>query len=72
MVEYSQEERYSKPKDVKDLLVIALRREKAAVGFYEEMLQYSFAEKAGGVIEELKRLEEAHVRLLENQLKQIE
>jgi rubrerythrin len=73
MVEYTQEERYSKPKNIKDLLTIALTREKAAVGFYGDMLKHSFAqiEIVKDLIEELKKAEEGHVRRLERKLDEL-
>ena len=71
MVRYKQEESYSKPRNIKDILEIALSREKAAVGFYEDMLTHSFAYAVSDLLVELRNVERHHVEIIEKKLAEL-
>lgn len=69
MVQYMREEKYSKPKDLKEVLLLALKRENASVGFYNEMLSHNFPAEIKTLIEGLKNDELGHIAMIENKLK---
>ena len=69
MVRYHREEKYSKPKDLREMLLLAIDREDASIGFYEHMAGRRFSEEIKGLITELKNEELSHKAKLENQLK---
>lgn len=71
MVRYKQEESYSKPGNIKEILEIALAREKAAVGFYEDMLTHSFASTISDLLVELRNAERHHVEIIEKKLAEL-
>jgi rubrerythrin len=72
MVEYFREEKYTRPKDLKELLQIARQREVASAGFYEDMSKFPFANFVFELIEELKKAELGHIKMIENKLAEVE
>lgn len=71
MIKYSREEKYSKPKDIKELLVIAREREKASVDFYREMSRHSLPATLFTLINKLKDAEIAHVQWIERKMEEL-
>ncbi|MDP2940443.1 MAG: ferritin family protein [Candidatus Omnitrophota bacterium] len=71
MIWYSKKEKYSQPKDIKELLTIALEREKSAVGFYEDMLTHSFASMVSDLLVELRDAERHHAQIIEKKLAEL-
>ena len=57
MVKYEKTEKYTKPKDLRELLLLALQREKAAINFYDEMLKHAFSQDIKEFMIELKKAE---------------
>jgi len=74
MVEYSREEKYSRPNNVKELLKIALHKERGAFGFYEDMLKHSFAQvpSIADMLNKLREAEATHIKIIEKKLAEIE
>lgn len=72
MIHYSKEEQYSTPKDIKELLILTLEREKSAVGFYEDMLGHNFALTIKDLLYELRDAELYHVKIVEKKLAELE
>ena len=73
MVKYEREEKYTKPKSVKELLVLAREKEKASRGFYEDMAKHFF-QNIGirDLLNELKQAEEKHIQIIEKKLKELD
>lgn len=67
MVRYISEEKYTKPKTAKDVLIIAREKEKASLNFYEEM-EKVFVEDSETkmLIEDLKKDEIVYIEKIEN------
>ena len=71
MVKYRRDERYTRPKDLKELLTIALHKERASHGFYEDMLKHSFAQEVS-IKEKINKLRDAelgHIRIIESMIR---
>jgi rubrerythrin len=71
MFKYSREEKYTKPKNAKELLTLARAKEKGSFGFYSDMSGYNFSEDIKKLIEELKNEELDHIRRIEAKLEQL-
>ena len=72
MVRYSREEKYSKPTGEKELLLLALKRENASIGFYEEMLTHHFSDQIKEFIRELRNEELGHRAKIEAKLRALQ
>ena len=72
MVRYTREEKYSKPKDLKELLKLALKRENASIGFYGDMIQHNFSDEIKQFISELRNEELGHKAKLESKLRELD
>jgi len=71
MLEYTRKERYVKPKNLKELLLLALKREEASVDFYNDMSRHSFSEEIADFISGLRDEELGHKTKIQNKLKEI-
>ena len=60
MVRYNREEKYSKPKDIKEMLKLALHRENSSISFYEDMARHNFSDEMKEFISGLKNEELEH------------
>lgn len=71
-MKYKRIEEYSKPKDAKELLILAREKEKASLNFYADMLKiFSGQENIAQLLESLKDEEAGHIKKIENQLEQL-
>lgn len=72
MIRYERKEKYKKPLNIKELLLIALDREDASVGFYEDMTGHIFLSKnTKDFIRQLQKEEEAHKLRIEKKLQEL-
>jgi len=71
VVRYRREECYSKPKSLKELLELALKREVASANFYENMMERSFSSEIKAFINELRNEEVAHQEKIRGKLKEL-
>lgn len=72
MLKYKRVDKYTKPKNIKELLILAREKEKSSFGFYEDMQKNSFAIGLKELIEELKNQELGHLRRIEKELEKID
>ena len=72
MFKYSREEKYTKPKNMHDMLKLALKREKASAGFYNEMLKHVLSDSVRNFIIKLRDEEIGHARSIEKKISEIE
>ncbi|MEW6009552.1 MAG: hypothetical protein AB1629_07965 [Candidatus Omnitrophota bacterium] len=72
MLKYKRVDKYTKPKNIKELLILAREKEKSSFGFYEDMLKHSFALSIRELIEDLKNQELGHMRKIEDALERID
>ena len=72
MVRYSREEKYSKPKDIKEMLRLALKRENASIGLYEDMAKHNFSEEMKEFIYKLRDEELGHKAKIQGKLNELE
>ena len=68
MVKYKKFEKYTKPRNDKEFLELAMYRELAAVGFYDDMSRHEFSADVKKLICELRDEEKAHRTRLERKL----
>jgi len=71
MIKYEKKERYKKPTNLKELLTLALIREKSSFGFYEDMAKHSFTLDTKVFLDKLKNEELGHILKIENKLKEL-
>ena len=71
MVRYSREEKYSKPKDITELLKLAAKREDASIALYEDMAQHNFSDEIKAFIYHLRDEELGHRAKIENKLNEL-
>jgi rubrerythrin len=71
MVKYKKYEKYTKPRDEKEFLQLAIYRESAAVAFYEDMLKHNFSNEIKGLITELISEECTHRTRLEKKIREL-
>jgi len=73
MLEYERKESYTKPKNIKELLVLAREKEKASHGFYVDMAKHFFQDLGiKDLLNKLKQAEEKHIQIIEEKLKELE
>ncbi|MBU0548868.1 MAG: hypothetical protein KJ838_00885, partial [Candidatus Omnitrophica bacterium] len=63
-------EKYSKPREAKEILALALKRESASVKFYEDMMRHDFSDSIKEFISALRNEELVHKLKIENKLKE--
>ncbi len=72
MLRYSREDKYTKPKDVREMLVLAREKEKSSFGFYEDMSKHFFQdEDIKKLLDELKNAEAGHIQRIEKKLEEL-
>ena len=72
MAEYERKEKYTKPENEKELLLLAREKEKASFGFYENMSKLFFlSENIRKLLDELKAAELIHIQIVEKKLEEI-
>lgn len=68
-MKYKRIEEYSKPKDIKELLILAREKEKASLNFYADMLKiFSDQESIAQLLESLKDEEAGHIKKIEDRI----
>ena len=72
MVKYEKTEKYTKPKDLREFLLLALQREKASIRFYAEMAKHSFSPDIKELIIGLKNEEISHKDKIESKLNEFD
>lgn len=72
MLRYSREEKYSKPQTIKEMLKLALVREKASIKFYNDMLKHNISAQIKEFITKLRDEELGHIRNIEHKMKELE
>jgi len=72
MVRYTREEKYSKPKDIKEMLLLAIKRENASIGLYEDMARHNFSDEMKTFIYELRDEELGHKAKIQNKLNELQ
>ena len=72
MVRYSREEKYSKPKDIKEMLKLAFNREDASISFYEDMSRHNFSDEIKEFISGLRNEELEHRAKIASKLKELD
>jgi rubrerythrin len=72
MVRYSREEKYSKPKDIQEMLRLAIKRENASIGLYEDMAKHNFSEEMKEFISRLRDEELGHRIKIQSKLNELE
>lgn len=72
MIKYERKEKYTKPRNVKELLILAKAKEKASFGFYNEMSRHFFInDDIKKLLSELRDAEAAHIQRIENKLEEL-
>lgn len=72
MAPYEREGKFKQPADLKELLSLALNREKTSIGLYDDMLRHSFSDEMKEFITVLKKEEMAHKARIESKLKELD
>lgn len=72
MLKYSREEKYTKPQNISDMLKLALKRERASIRFYDNMLKHDMPGEIKRVIEKLRDEESGHIKSIEFKIKELE
>lgn len=72
MLRYSREEKYSKPETVQEMLKLALKREKASIAFYNDMLKHNISAEIKQFIVKLRDEEQGHINNIEFKIKELE
>ena len=72
MVQYEREDKYTKPRDVKELLTLAREKEKASFGFYQSMSKHFFQNLGiRDLLNELRQAEVKHIQIIEKKLEEL-
>jgi rubrerythrin len=73
MARFERKEKYAKPTDERELLLLAVEREEASRDFYETMARHFYRnEGIRTVLEDLKNAESGHLKTLQEKLKELD